>query len=98
MTGRLGLRNDASRYEAIAMSRRGLTDRVGELTPDFPPGDSPVHLDQFFRTMYQRYDERYVVSAPTLARRTRRLEWAPDSPAFEAPPFRALDYGLRTRA
>ena len=99
MTGRLGLRNDASRYEAIAMSLVEVSpDHVGELTPDFPPGDSPVHLDQFFRTMYERYDERYVVSAPSLARRTRRLEWAPDSPAFEAPPFRALDYGSRTRA
>lgn len=99
MTGRLGLRNDASRYEAIAMSLVEVSpDRVGEITPDFPPGDSPVHLDRFFATMYERYDERYVVSAPSLARRTRRLEWAPDSPAFEAPPFRALDYGSRTRA
>lgn len=38
MTGRLGLRNDASRYEAIAMSLVEVSpDRVGELTSDFPP-------------------------------------------------------------
>ena len=38
MIGRLGLRNDASRYEAIAMSLVEVSpDRVGELTPDFPP-------------------------------------------------------------
>lgn len=99
MTGRQGVRNDASRYEAIAMALVEVSsDDMGELTPDFPPDDSPIHFDQFFNTMYRRYDERYVVSAPSLARKTRRTEWAPDSPAFEAPPFRALDYGLRTRA
>ena len=99
MTGRLGLRNDGSRYEAIAMSLVEVSpDRVGELTPDFPPGNSQIHFDRFFETMYRRYDERYVVSAPALAKTTRRLEWSPDSPAFEAPPFRALDYGLRLRA
>ena len=96
MTGRLGLRNDASRYEAIGMSLVEVSpDCMGELTADFPPGDSPIHFGQFFGTMYRRYDERYVVSAPTLAKKTRRLEWSPDSPAFQAPPFRALDYDLR---
>ena len=58
MTGRLGLRNDASRYEAITMALVEVSpDSVGELTADFPPEDSPIHFDQFFRTMYQRYDE-----------------------------------------
>lgn len=96
MTGRLGLRDDASRYEAIAMALVEVaSDGIGELTPDFPPDDSPIHFDQFFNTMYRRYDERYVVSAPSLAKRTRRSEWVPDSPAFGAPPFRALDYELR---
>ena len=99
MTGRLGLRNDASRYEAIAMSLVEVSpDGMGELTADFPPSDSPIQFGQFFETMYERYDERYVVSAPSLARKTRRLEWSPDSPAFEAPPFRALDHDLRIRA
>ena len=99
MTGRVGLRNDASRYEAIAMSLVEVSpDRVGELTPDFPSAESPIRFDQFFETMYRRYDERYVVSAPTLAKRTRRLEWAADSPAFWALPFRDLDYDLRIRA
>ena len=99
MTGRLGLRNDASRYEAIAMALVEISsDGMGELTPDFPPDDSPIHFDQFFNTMYRRYDERYVVSAPSLAKRTRRSEWAPDSPAFEAPPLRDLDYDLRIHA
>ena len=99
MTGRHGMRNDASRYEAIAMALVEVSsDDMGELTPDFPPDDSPIQFDRFFNTMYRRYDERYVVSAPSLARKTRRSEWAPDSPAFEAPPFHTLDYDLRIRA
>ena len=99
MTGRLGVRNDASRYEAIAMALVDVSQtNPGELVPDFPPGDSTLQFDRFFRTMYRRYDERYVVSAPLLAERTRRLEWSPDSPAFNAPPFRMLDYDFRIRA
>ena len=96
MTGRLGVRDDASRYEAITMALVEVPPaNPGELTPEFPPSDSAVHFDQFFSTMYRRYDERYVVSAPLLAKRTRRLEWSPDSPAFDAMPFRGLDYDIR---
>ena len=96
LTGRLGLRNDASRYEAIAMALiEALPSHAGELNADFPPANSPIHFDRFFETMYRRYDERYVVSAPQLARKTRRLEWSPDSPAFESESMRTLDYALR---
>lgn len=73
-------------------------DEAGELTPDFTSDDSAVHFDRFINTMYRRYDERYVVSAPLLAERTRRLEWSPDSPAFDAPTFHGLDYDLRVSA
>ena len=97
MTGRLGLRNDASRYEAIAMALIEMAPpRVGEISSAFPAADSPIHFDHFFRTLYQRYDERYVVSAPLLAKRTRRLVWSSDSPAFQDRPFLGLDYVLRT--
>ena len=96
MTGRLGVRDDASRYEAIAMSLVEVSPGTpGEVTSDFPADDSTVHFDRFFSTMYRRYDERYVVSAPILADQTRRLEWAPDSPAFDAQPFRLLDHDFR---
>ena len=38
MTGRLGVRDDASRYEAIAMALVEVSpDNPGELTPDSPP-------------------------------------------------------------
>ena len=70
--------------------------RSGELVTDFPERDSPIHFSQFFDRLYRRYDERYVVSAPQLARRTRRLEWPVDSPALQAEVFRDLDYRVRT--
>ena len=44
---------------------------------------------------YRRYDERNVVSAPDLAARNRRLEWAPDSPALQIDVRPALDYEPR---
>ena len=69
--------------------------RSGELVTDFPESDSPIHFERFFDTLYRRYDERYVVSAPQLARRTRRLEWSVDSPALEADVFQGLDYRPR---
>ena len=74
-----------------ASARRG-----GELIEGFPDSDSPIHFERFFDTLYRRYDERYVVSAPQLARRTRRLEWSVDSPALDATVFGDLDYRVRT--
>lgn len=55
----------------------------GELLETFPEEDSPLQLGRFFETLYLRYDERFVTSAPDLASRTRRLEWADGSTAFE---------------
>ena len=55
--------------------------------------ESPLNLGGFFDTLYARYDERFVVSAPDLTRVTRRLEWDPLSPALTLP---GLDYSPRT--
>lgn len=95
MTGRLGLRNDVSRYESISLALIEMSPLPGALYADFPPAESPVHFDRFFESMYRRYDERYVVSAPQLVQTTRRLTWALDSPAVRAAPFRNLDYRVR---
>lgn len=83
LVGRRGIRNDVSRYEAIgfcmiemeAAARRALLAR-------YPEETSPLRFERFFETLYLRYDERFVTSAPDLVSRTRRLEWASDSPAF----------------
>ncbi len=97
MTGRLGIRDDVSRYEAVALALVDMrVGSIGAVVPDFPPADSPINLQHFFATLYRRYDERYVVSAPQLASRTRRLEWSADSPAWSE--AMASDYVLRNVA
>lgn len=94
LVGRRGIRNDVSRYEAIGF---GLVEMHGEtkstLVATFPPPESPLKLSGFFNTLYARYDERFVVSAPDLSSVTRRLEWDPGSPALTVPD---LDYPPRT--
>jgi hypothetical protein len=93
LVGRRGIRNDVSRYEAIGF---GLVEMHGPqrnaLLDSFPALESPLNLRGFFDTLYARYDERFVVSAPDLARVTRRLEWDSQSPAFNLPD---LDYPPR---
>ena len=87
LTGRRGVRNDVSRYEAIALA---LVDPIeatrGDLLAEFPPEDSPLRFERFFSDLYRRYDERYVYGAPDLASTTRRLEWSPDSSIFTPSP------------
>jgi hypothetical protein len=83
MSGRKGIRNDLSRYEAVSLVMVDLAaGREGALLAGFPPADSPLRWEQFFKTLYLRHDERYVLSAPDLQRLTRRLAWSPESPAF----------------
>ncbi len=96
LTGRHGIREDASRYEAISLAMIDMRDgSIGEPLPDFPPADSPLRLEGFFETLYRRYDERYVYSAPDLKSKTRRIEWSPDSPALESDVNAVLDYDVR---
>jgi hypothetical protein len=83
---RRGIRNDSSRYEAIAMALVEMDRaRRGELVATYPEADSLLRLERFFQQLYAQYDERFVVSAPLLADRpegTRRLAWSPNSPAL----------------
>ena len=96
MTDRAGIRNDLSRYEAVAMAMIEMhPQRIGELMETYPPDGSPVNFKRFFQMLYRRYDERYVVSAPQLAKSTRRLEWSLESPVFEAEEYSDLDYDPR---
>jgi len=84
LTGRSSVRNDASRYEAIAM---GLVDtkgaRKGTLLSGYPPTESPLRFEKFFPTLLAAYDSRFVYSAPALQARTQRLEWDSRSPALQ---------------
>ena len=96
LTGRSGIREDASRYEAISLAMIGMRDNnIGQPLSDFPPPDSPLRLERFFEALYLRYDERYVYSAPDLKSKTRRIEWSPDSPVLESDMRNSLDYEIR---
>ena len=96
LTGRRGIREDASRYEAVALAMIDMrNDSIGRPLPGFPPSDSSVRIERFFDTLYLRYDERYVYSAPDLASKTRRLEWSPESPALASDVASTLDYEIR---
>lgn len=93
LLGRRGIRNDVSRYEAIGMGLVEMeSSNRGALLESYPVDDSPLRLERFFDTLYLRYDERFVTSAPDLSSVTRRLEWAADSPALRVP---GLDYAAR---
>lgn len=96
MTGRRGIRDEISRYEAIGLTLiepRG--PQVGDLFMGFPPSESALHVSRFFPSLYEQYDERFVFGAPTLANRTRRREWSPASPAFNEAINARLDYQVR---
>jgi len=99
LTGRRGIRNDVSRYEAVALAMVE-TDAVssGALSLAFPAIDSPLRFEQFFKTLYLRYDERYVYSAPDLKPVTNRKVWSKDSPVFEMGLCEGLDYEVRVSA
>lgn len=96
MVGRRGIRNDVSRYEAIGFGMVEMeAPSRGALLANYPESDSELRLERFFETLLLRYDERFVTSAPDLASKTRRLEWAADSPALQG---LAVDYEPRTSA
>ncbi len=78
---------------------------AGSVLSIFPPKDCPLHLSDFFSTLYQRYEERFVYGAPLLADRgvTTRLEWDLESPVFartvpEAKDWPPLDFDPRLAA
>jgi hypothetical protein len=98
LTGRRGIRNDISRYEAVALALVSCCDsNAGLVLPNYPPDDSPLRLESFFQDIYRRYDERFVYSAPDIQSRTRRIEWSPTSEAFQQKNRRQMDYEARMK-
>jgi hypothetical protein len=97
LTGRHGIRNDVSRYEAAALALVDpAADEPGHVLQSFPTEESALRLERFFETLYLRYDERYVYSAPDLKSVTRRREWQAESPAISSlPSGLLLDYEPR---
>ena len=93
LTGRKGIRNDVSRYEAVSLAMVEMADATaGEILQTYPAADSPLRIEEFFKTLYLRYDERFVYSAPDLKTVTQRICWAPNSPALSEPIMNGIDY------
>ena len=83
LTERGGIRNDVSRYEAVALGLvESNQEQPGDLLEEFPRRNSPLRLENFFGALFRQYDERFVFSAPDLKNVTQRIEWSPSSPVF----------------
>lgn len=76
ITHRRDLRNEVSRYEAVAIALVSPPGPdAGSILPDYPAAGSPLAFGEFFAKLYAAYDLRFVYSAPLLERKTQRLEW-----------------------
>jgi hypothetical protein len=98
MTGRLSIRDELSRYESVALALVDTAETAtpGRIWPEFPAPASAIRIERFFDTLYARYEERFVFSAPLLNPVTRRLFWARASPIFAPDGIAArLNYSAR---
>lgn len=85
ITNRSDIRNDVSRYEAVALALVYPSgESIAEVVNDFPLVDSPLAFARFFDDLYRAYDLRFVYTAPALEGVTRRLVWSDDSPVLES--------------
>jgi hypothetical protein len=85
LTGRTMVRDDPTRYEAVAMAMVD-PERQGGPLKLFPPEDSPLRTDLFFDRLLKIYDLRFPYIAASVAS-LRRREWSPESPIFAAGDF-----------
>jgi hypothetical protein len=102
---RRGIRDDVSRYEAVALALAETeTASPGSIVEQFPDPESPLRIERFFETLYTHYDERYVYGAPALRSVTARREWSETSPVVDRsadadariPSLQDLDYRIRS--
>lgn len=99
LTGRRGVRNDYTRYEAVAIALVQPTgESIGELLPNFPASSSRLLFSAFFDALYKTYDHRFVYAAPDLRRITARLEWDQSSPALATAQAAGFDLRLSASA
>jgi hypothetical protein len=94
LTNRKDIRDDVSRYEAVALAiveMRG-ADR-GLVRAEFPPLLSPLRFERFFSDLLEAYDLRFVYSAPALSATTQRRVWTCEDGLMEM----ALAAGFQVR-
>ena len=104
LAGRRLVRNDHTRYEAVALALvETRSDIVGSLFRGYPDSQSPLALNRFFDTLYTVYDLRYPYMLGPAMEKVKRRQWAPESPAItsiqqEGCSEEALGYSLRLDA
>jgi hypothetical protein len=82
LAGRRFVRDDFTRYEAVALALVNSDPAaIGTLFEPFPVADSPLNLRRFFETLYGIYDLRFPYLAASVAS-LKRLEWHESSPAL----------------
>jgi hypothetical protein len=90
MAGRRFVRNDLTRYEAVALAVVENNCRTSaDISPDFPVASSPLRWESFFATLYRIYDSRFALRGSEV-RGIRRLEWDADSPLFRSADWAAV--------
>ncbi len=76
LAGRSDLRDDPTKYEAVALALvKPDRKSAGEVLSSFPASSSPLLLKDFFQKLYDQYDRRFVYAAPSLDSVTKRNEW-----------------------
>ncbi len=84
LTARNGIRDDVSRYEAVALTLVNADENdLGAIVAHYPTPDSPLRFERFLHTIYTQYDLRFVYQAPELVSRTYRMGWDESSPALQ---------------
>ncbi len=81
LTARRFIREEGSRYEAVAVGMVDPHEDCGALYQTFPEAESPLHFARFFPNLLATYDLRYpyvALSVPGL----KRFFWDETSPAL----------------
>lgn len=83
LTGRQLVRNEISKYEAVALLMVDAANGTGApgAYAAFPTGDSITRFENFFPRIYRVYDQRFPYVAASM-KGVERVVWDPDSPAF----------------
>lgn len=81
LTGRQLVRNEISKYEAVALLLVDASGGHPAVFAGYPTTDSTAHFEDFFVRMYRVYDQRFPYVAASMTG-VKRVAWDPNSPAF----------------
>lgn len=84
LTGRRLVRDDLTRYEAVAIALVEMSPvRLGQVIENFPRAEPALHPSAFLPSLLTIYDLRYPYFAASVGSLERHV-WSPESPVFEA--------------